>query len=294
MKNINPAEPRSPERKTARPFYLLIAVAFAAIMLFSPFREVVRSTLFVGASQTGLYYYGDVDYNGKVEPSDARTVLRATVRLVTLSGQEECWVYPVESGKPNQAQVADADNDLKLTSADARIILRMAVGLDELKEVDNYGKVEEHNPYDDDLSYAPTAAPYNPDPFVCKYCGKRCGVIYMTTDEEYADWPYVCWEMYGGCSICIEDCECIYCGEFVPKMTCHTCKTLKPKYQKLIESEEFKEKVEEFIRTGKTVPNDDLTTTEEEYVVDYDVLIGTLPDWTLGPDEPISIDFSSL
>ncbi len=59
---------------------------------------------------------GDIDENGMVEASDARTVLRASVGLEILDGAK--------------AYIADTDKDGKITASDARIILRMSVGLD--------------------------------------------------------------------------------------------------------------------------------------------------------------------
>ena len=293
MKYNTPAKTNRSERKNTKSIYLLIVVAFAAVMLFSPFRDTVQSVFSASASKAEVYYMGDVDFNGKVEPSDARTVLRAAVRLTTLSGQEGENVYPVESGKPNQAQVADIDGDLKITSADARAILRMSVNLDELKEVDNYGTVEEPNPYDDDLVFAPTAADYSYDPTLCRICGKRQGSIYMSDDPSVSNWPYICWELKGGCCRSLDDYTCPYCGEDVQRMTCHTCKTLKPEYQKIVDSDEFKQKVERYFELLKEENNDDLTTTEEEYEYDYDHLITEIPDMEFSiPD--FDIDFNSI
>lgn len=277
--------------KNVRPVYFVVAFVMLAVALAVPMQKQI-TRLFSDAAESKIYYMGDVDFNGKVEPSDARTVLRAAVRLTTLSGQEGENVYPVESGKPNQAQVADIDGDLKITSADARAILRMSVNLDELKEVDNYGTVEEPNPYDDDLSFAPTAADYSYDPTLCRICGKRQGSIYMSDDPSVSNWPYICWELNGGCCRSMDDYTCPYCGEDVPRMTCHTCKTLKPEYQKIVDSDEFKQKVERYFELLKEENNDDLTTTEE-YEYDYDHLITEIPDMEFSiPD--FDIDFNSI
>lgn len=61
---------------------------------------------------------GDVNSSGKVEASDARLVLRASVGLETFSDE--------------LSQLADIDNTNTVTAADARMILRMSVGLEEL------------------------------------------------------------------------------------------------------------------------------------------------------------------
>ncbi len=58
---------------------------------------------------------GDVDGNGKVDPVDARTVLKSTVGLVTLT--------------ESQKKAADMNGNGKIEPIDARSILRLVVGL---------------------------------------------------------------------------------------------------------------------------------------------------------------------
>ena len=59
---------------------------------------------------------GDVDGDGDVDVSDARTALRAAVGLEKLT--------------PDAEKRADVDGDGKVTAADARQILRSATGLE--------------------------------------------------------------------------------------------------------------------------------------------------------------------
>ena len=59
---------------------------------------------------------GDVNKDGKISSSDARSALRFAVSLETLS-EEQQWL-------------ADMNADGTVTTADARRILRAAVGLD--------------------------------------------------------------------------------------------------------------------------------------------------------------------
>ncbi len=77
--------------------------------------------LFPIFSSAEAQLYGDIDKNGKVEASDARTVLRASVALEELSN--------------NEAFIADCDNSPGITANDARIILRMSVSLEKLQEI---------------------------------------------------------------------------------------------------------------------------------------------------------------
>jgi len=61
---------------------------------------------------------GDVDSNGKVDATDARTALRAAVGLDKLTA--------------DKAKLADVDFDGDVDATDARLILRAAVGLEDL------------------------------------------------------------------------------------------------------------------------------------------------------------------
>ena len=64
----------------------------------------------------GAVDIGDVNFDGKVTASDARTILRAAALLEILT--------------KSQLSVADINGDGKLTATDARLVLRMAAGLE--------------------------------------------------------------------------------------------------------------------------------------------------------------------
>ena len=63
-----------------------------------------------------VYKKGDVDCNGTVSASDARTILRLASHLVTVTEEQE--------------KLADYNSDNKITAADARYVLRVAAKLD--------------------------------------------------------------------------------------------------------------------------------------------------------------------
>ena len=63
------------------------------------------------------YHSGDANLDGRVDASDARIILRASVGLEVLSLEE--------------APYADSDYDGKITATDARFALRLSVGLEE-------------------------------------------------------------------------------------------------------------------------------------------------------------------
>ncbi|MBQ7962522.1 MAG: hypothetical protein IJ289_07965 [Clostridia bacterium] len=81
------------------------------------------------------YSLGDVNDDGKITAADARTILRASARLETLS--------------EIQSLAADIDGNGKLAASDARIALRISARLD---SIDNY--IKEEPPVDErtDLS----------------------------------------------------------------------------------------------------------------------------------------------
>lgn len=89
-----------------------LSILFAFILLF---------LLCVGVSAKTVLL-GDVDMNGKVTASDARTVLRVSAQLE----------------KPDESiiSIADADKNGKITSADARKILRISSKLDENENIE--------------------------------------------------------------------------------------------------------------------------------------------------------------
>lgn len=66
-------------------------------------------------------YLGDVDGNGKITASDARTILRVSAKLDKLDD--------------SKFNFADVNNDKKITASDARSVLRMSARLESLKEL---------------------------------------------------------------------------------------------------------------------------------------------------------------
>lgn len=72
---------------------------------------------------------GDLDGDGRISASDARTILRAAAFLDPLNANEE--------------KTADIDGDGRVTATDARIALRIAASLD---KIDNYIQEEEKEP----------------------------------------------------------------------------------------------------------------------------------------------------
>ncbi len=87
----------------------IISVILCVVMLLS----VIPLNISLAAEM------GDLDGNGKLESSDARTVLRAAVGLDNLTDE--------------QFILADTDGNGKIESSDARAVLRAAVGLEPLK-----------------------------------------------------------------------------------------------------------------------------------------------------------------
>lgn len=91
--------------------------AQTAQVVYGEFSEVFTVNI------SPYYQRGDVDGNASITAADARSALRAAVKIITLSG------------KPLTA--ADADADGNVTAADARLILRAAVGLEEILKFDD-------------------------------------------------------------------------------------------------------------------------------------------------------------
>lgn len=79
----------------------------------------------IGAAAATTYKLGDVNKSGSVNTTDARIVLRSTVKLETLDAEQQ--------------KLADADLNGKVEEADARLILRSVVGLEKLHS-HTYGK----------------------------------------------------------------------------------------------------------------------------------------------------------
>ena len=134
---------------------------------------------------------GDVDGNGKVEASDARLALRCSVDLVRI------WKNTYEFKR------ADYTQDNQILAEDARMILRAAVGLEELKYIEVGGKTEEpiseEKPTDPPKQEDATIDPnFTEEPTFSRFIG------YDTEGNphfEYVDYTKVC--RYCGRTDCI-------------------------------------------------------------------------------------------
>lgn len=129
MKNI------TTKLKNIKPVYLVAALVMIAVAVLTPMQKQITK-LFSDAAETKTYLMGDVDLNGKLEPSDARTVLRVSVKLEELEGVKDCAVLPNSKSEPTKGQLADIDGDGQITPADARAVLRMSVMLEEQKTIE--------------------------------------------------------------------------------------------------------------------------------------------------------------
>lgn len=91
------------------------SASYPQFMEYSRYSKTIIANATAGddANESG---YGDVDYDGKVDASDARAVLRIAVGLDEASKETRI--------------VADVDGNEKVEAADARLVLRYAVGLD--------------------------------------------------------------------------------------------------------------------------------------------------------------------
>lgn len=217
------------------------------------------------ASEPVDYFMGDIDYNGKVEPSDARTILRASVSLESLTGMGGNRVEMISDDVPYQAELADIDGDKIITPTDARAVLRMSVQVDPLilfeREIEN-------EPTSDRPHIVIESGVKGDGVHACRDCGKRKGIIYCDRDDEFdlLD-PNVGWSLVGGCrGRTVIDMECSYCNEMVPAYTCHTCDPDKivPEYRALMESDIFKKALEEELH-GLTI---------EEALTEYTITDG--------------------
>ncbi len=99
----------------------LTAILLTASLLFS------FAVIFASAEAPEL---GDVNNDGKINASDARTTLRASAKLETLTDE--------------QLKVADVDFNGRVSAADARIILRVSAKLEDFStEAETTTKAEE-------------------------------------------------------------------------------------------------------------------------------------------------------
>lgn len=117
-----------------KPMYLLMGLIMIAVAVVIPLQRKNVDKFADAATET--YLMGDVDLSGQIEPSDARTVLRVSVKLEDLEGVKDCAVLPNSKSEPTKGQLADIDGDGQITPADARAVLRMSVMLEEQKTIE--------------------------------------------------------------------------------------------------------------------------------------------------------------
>lgn len=107
---------------------------------------VLCAVMTVFASAAALM--GDMNNDGKVNSSDARTVLRAAAKLDVLTAE--------------QAALADVNGDEKVNSSDARIILRMAAKLEPTVTVEESSEAPTTDPIV--IPTAPSTEPPSTEP----------------------------------------------------------------------------------------------------------------------------------
>ena len=98
---------------------------FMAKKIISLMLSVIMCLSMAIVAFAASYSLGDVNGDGKISASDARTVLRSAAKLQNLTEDE--------------SKAADIDSSGKVTASDARIILRISAKLD---SIDNYIKDE--------------------------------------------------------------------------------------------------------------------------------------------------------
>lgn len=210
------------------------------------------------SASAGKVLLGDVDGNGKVTSSDARTILRYSARLDSSS----------------DLSVADVDQNGKVNSRDARLALRITARLepervieegttDPFTELESNMRVvtDESCPYcgrpdcpalafdaklgatvfkTENAALCPeyvkpteteTTTESEPIPEPCEYCGSLIGhndqcPLY----DKHSDASLYCQDCHlplgFGPDKCVQfnqDITCSECGQLVPAWTCHHC-----------------------------------------------------------------------
>ena len=115
----SPVGRRKPDVRKA---VVRVLAAVCALFIAVPHFAVCRASDSRNLNDYDGRYLGDVDANGKLEPSDARMILRMSVGLEPLPVTEN------ESDTPDW-RVVDVNGDGAVSSSDARLVLRMAVSL---------------------------------------------------------------------------------------------------------------------------------------------------------------------
>lgn len=110
----------------------ITAILLTVSLLFS------FAVIFASADAPAL---GDVNNDGKITASDARTTLRASAKLEELTEE--------------QLEIADVDFNDRVSAADARIILRVSAKLEEFKAEETTTKAEETTAKPEETTKAP-------------------------------------------------------------------------------------------------------------------------------------------
>ena len=114
-------------------------------------------------------YLGDVDGNGKVTASDARTILRHASRLETID--------------PDYFGLADVNGDNSIKAGDARIALRMATKLESLLTFREGYHVHQFN---EEILREPTCSQPGEKLLTCSLCGREARESIPTTPHDFA------------------------------------------------------------------------------------------------------------
>lgn len=107
---------------------LLLAIIMCLSIGVPAFAEEISGEEFSETTELTVRA-GDVDFNGKVTASDARTILRVAAQLEIISDTAK--------------SAADYDSDGSITALDARYTMREAAGLDPFKEPETTTKAPE-------------------------------------------------------------------------------------------------------------------------------------------------------
>ena len=120
-------------KMTKKILSLLLAVAMLFTCAYSAFALDVAEDA-VADDATYNYKPADVDNDGDVTASDARSILRLSVGLMNWN---QIAMYCKNAAHYNYRHAADVDYDGEITAADARIALRVSVELEKVAYEDN-------------------------------------------------------------------------------------------------------------------------------------------------------------
>ena len=171
----------------AAAFMILFAVCAFAGVVITPeeLKTLPRVTEYAFCEAIG-----DADLSGHVEPSDARLILRATVRLEQLTAK--------------QLILCDTNGDQHVNAEDARNALRFSVGLDSDRRPSHYTETV--------VVAEPTCAE---EGYTVRYC-LLCEKIFSEQKTPKTDHVAGVWEVTAPATCKdngVTECKCIYCGQ---------------------------------------------------------------------------------